>query len=258
MRKTTLRKIAAYSVIAVLILQSCKDDSSLVTPLPLANTTFSEEFDTAASALKRGWKFINASSPVGGGVWQDGGDVAAPFFNSYSNNGSNVGFIGASYLSTSAGAGEISNWLVSPSTFMKNGDRIVFYARGWELPGYVAGDTTDFGNRLQLCLNTFGDGLNVGTGLSDPGDFTTSLVDINPQQYEWHNLPGTYNGVVITAAKISQAFPSSWTRFEGVVSGIATPGYYRFAFRYMVMGGGNAGSGSGVGIDKVSFISVGK
>ncbi len=257
MRKSTLRYLAAYSVIAILILQSCKDDSSLATPVPPTTTSFVEEFDTAASALKRGWKFINVSDPIGGAVWQDGGDVAVPFFNSYSNNGSNVGFIGASYLSTSAGQGAISNWLVSPSTFMKNGDKIVFYTKVWVLPGYTATDTTDFGNRLQLCLNTFGDGVNVGSGY-DPGDFTTSLVDINPFQYEWHNAPGTYNGVVVTAAQIAQAYPSEWTRFEGVVSGLAAPGNYRFGFRYLVRDGGNAGSGSGVGIDKVSYISVGK
>lgn len=257
MRKSTLRNLAAYSVITLLILQSCKDDSSLTTPLPLKSSSFTEEFDTAASALKRGWKFINASDPLGSAVWQNGGDVAAPFFNAYSNNGSNVGFIGASYLSTSAAQGAISNWLVSPSTFMQNGDRIVFYTRGWVQPGIVAPDSTDFGNRLQLALNTFGDGLNVGSGY-DPGEFTTALVDINPYQYEWHQLPGTYNGVIVTAAQISQAYPSQWTRFEGVVSGLSAPGNYRFAFRYLVKDGGNNGAGSGVGIDKVSYISTGK
>ena len=165
MRKTILRKFAAYSVIALLVLQSCKDDSALITPVPLANYSFTEEFDTASSSLARGWKFINVSDPIGASVWQNGGDVAAPFFNAYSNNGSNVGFVGASYLSTSAGAGAISNWLVSPSTFMQNGDKIVFYTRGWNIAGYTATDTTDFGNRLQLSVNLLGDDTNVGLRL---------------------------------------------------------------------------------------------
>ncbi len=257
MRKSILRNLAAYSVITVLVLQSCKDDSNLATPVPFSKNSFTEEFDTASAALKRGWKFINASDPVGPSVWQNGGDIANPFFNAYSNNGSNVGFIGASYLSTSAGQGAISNWLVSPSTFMQNGDKIVFYTKVWVLPGYVAGDSTDFSNSLQLCINTFGDGTNVGSGY-DVGDFTTTLVHVNPSQYEWHNAPGVYNGVNVTAQNIYEAYPNEWTRFEGVVSSLQHPGYYRFGFRYLVRDGGNAGSGSGVGIDKVSFISSGK
>ena len=257
MRKTILRKLAACSVIALLILQSCKDDSSLITPVPTKNYSFTEEFDTASAALSRGWKFINASDPVGAAVWQNGGDVAAPFFNAYSNNGSNVGFIGASYLSTSAGAGVISNWLVSPSTFMQNGDRIVFYTRGWNILGYTATDTTDFGNRLQLCYNPVSDDLNVGFG-TDEGNYLTTLVDINPSQFERHRKVGTYNLVVYNQTMLDQSYPDEWTRFEGVVNGLKKPGYHRFAFRYLVNGGGNNGAGTGVGIDKVSYISVGK
>lgn len=257
MRNSTLRKLAAYSVIVLFVLQSCKDDSYLTTKLPYANSSFSEEFDTASAALSRGWKFINASDPVGAASWQNGGDIA-PIFNAYSNNGSNVGFIGATYLSTSAGQGAISNWLVSPPVFMQNGDKIVFYARAqMQTPGYTATDTTDWGNRLQLAYNTFDDGLNVGSGY-DPGDYTTVLVDINPMQYERHKAPGTYNGIAYSQAMINQAFPDEWTRFEGVVTGLPKPGVHRFAFRYLVTDGGNAGAGSGVGVDKVSFISVGK
>ncbi|MEP6675736.1 MAG: choice-of-anchor J domain-containing protein [Ferruginibacter sp.] len=257
MRKTTLRRLAAYSVITLLVLQSCKDDSTLITPVSTGNYSFNEEFDTASAALSRGWKFINASDPIGAAVWQNGGDVAAPFFNAYSNNGSNVGFIGASYLSTSAGAGAISNWAVSPSTYMQNGDKIVFYTKGWNIAGYTATDTTDFGNRLQLCINPGGDDVNVGLGY-DEGNFITTLVDINPQQYERHRTTGTFNAVIYNQTMLDQSYPDEWTRFEGVVNGLKKPGYHRFAFRYLVTDGGNAGAGSGVGLDKVSYISIGK
>ena len=92
----------------------------------------------------------------------------------------------------------------------------------------------------------------------DYGNFSNTLVDINPLQYERHRTPGTFNAVVYTQAMINQSYPDEWTRFEGVVSGLKKPGYHRFGFRYLVTDGGNAGFGSGVGIDKVSYISIGK
>ena len=107
-----LLKLLTISSLAILVFHSCKDDSYLA-KLPTVDQSFVEEFDTASAAVTRGWQFINASDPKGGGVWQDGGSIP-PFFNAYSNKGSNVGFIGADYTSTSAEAATISNWLVSP------------------------------------------------------------------------------------------------------------------------------------------------
>lgn len=250
-------RLLACSCGAMALLQACKDDSDLVAPVPIKNQSFSEEFDTASAAFARGWETINASDPVGPGVWQDGGNLV-PFFNAFSNNGSNVGFIGAEYTSTSAGSGIISNWLISPPTLMQNGDKIVFYARSQAVsPGYTATDTTDFANRMQLCLNAIGDDLDVGDGL-EAGHFNTVLVDINPEYFEWHARPGTYAGVPVTAADIAKAFPVFWTRFEGTITTLKRPGYHRFAFRYFVADAGSAGRGTGVGVDKVSFISTGK
>jgi hypothetical protein len=257
MRKAMLLKMLSGLCVLLLVLQSCKDDSDLIAPVPLKNQSFTEEFDTAAAAFARGWEAINVSDPIGPAVWQDGGNLF-PFFNAYSNNGSNVGFIGCEYLSTSAASGTISNWLVSPRVLMQNGDKIVFYARGQIVsPGYTATDTTDFANRMQLCLNGFGDDLDVGHDF-DPGHFTTVLVDINPEYKEWHARPGTYAGVPVTAADIAKAFPSEWPRFEGTVNGLREPGYHRFAFRYLLADAGSNGRGTGVGVDKVAFISTGK
>lgn len=256
MRKSILHKLLAFSGSALLLLQSCKDDSYLASaPAIVDQSSFTEEFDTTAAALSRGWKIYNKSEPVGGSVWQDGGNIL-PLFNSYSNYGSNVGFTGVDYLSTSAEAGIISQWLVSPVVFMQNGDKIVFYSKAQKSIGYTADDSTDFANRLQLRVNT--DNTNpelVGSGM-DAGSFKTTLVDINPNYYEWHKNPGVYNGVDNTAPMIAQAYPVEWTRFEGTVSGLNQPTNGRFAFRYYVIDGGSNGRGTGVGIDKVEYISV--
>jgi hypothetical protein len=276
MRNSFLRKFIAFSAIAIFAFQSCKDDSNLAPPPP--NTTdysFTEEFDSASALISRGWKFINASDPLGGGVWQNGGNIL-PIFSAYSSNGSYAGFIGTDFTSTSAAAGTISNWLVSPSVYMQNGDRIIFYARAQAVPGYpyrngvtaTPKDTTDWGNNLQLCINKVNDGFNVGSGF-ECGDFgvgvnPNALVDINPFYYESHNLPGNYGLTATTILSratpvtIAQAFPVKWTRFEGVVSGLSEPGYHRFAFRYVVDGGGSNGRATAVGIDKLTYKTVGK
>lgn len=168
MRKSILPKFIISSLAAV-IFYSCKDDSYLTKIPPTPDQSFVEEFDTASAALARGWQFINTSEPKGGGVWQNGGSIP-PFFNAYSNKGSNAGFIGADYLSTSAQQGTISNWLISPSTIMQNGDTIIFYTRAYQLFDGVS-DTTDFGNSLQVRLNPQGDDVVVGDGLGS-GDFS--------------------------------------------------------------------------------------
>ncbi len=158
-------------------MRSCKDDSYLTKIPPSADQSFKEEFDTATAALSRGWRFINVSEPVGSGIWQNGGSIP-PFFNAFSNNGSNAGFIGVDYLSTSAEKGTISNWMVSPPLLMQNGDKITFYTRALQQPYGI--DTTDFGNSVQLRLNTINADTNVGNGLN-PGNFTKTVLAINPQ-----------------------------------------------------------------------------
>jgi hypothetical protein len=248
MRKSTFSRLLLIASSTFLVLQSCKNDVYLTTPVPVGDHSFSEEFDTASAAVARGWKFTNVSDPIGPSVWQDGGGIP-PFFASYSNNGTYAGFIGADYQSTSAGAGLISNWLISPKVLLKNGDKIVFYTRALTYdPGYVAGDVTDFANRLRVRFNT--------NGSLDPASFTNGLLDINPVYKEWHKTPGVYGGVSYSASDIAQAYPTQWTRFETVITGLNQPVEGRFAFNYYLEDAGNAGRGSGVGIDHVSFTSA--
>ena len=267
MSKFTLHKFLSFSVLSMLLLSSCKDDTYLATPPPVADiSSFTENFDTTSAALARGWKIYNKSAPSGSSVWQDGGGIPA-FFNSYSNNGSNVGFIGVDYLSTSAGQGIISQWLISPSILMQDGDKIVFYTRAQKSPGYIddnPGDSTDFANRMQLLVNTLGDRADtLGQG-DNTGSFSAStdpVIDINPNYYEWHNTPGDYpldGGPSSTPETIAKAYPVEWTRFETSIHGLGKPTMGKFAFRYYVQNGGSAGRGTGIGIDQVTYTSISK
>jgi hypothetical protein len=250
MRKSTFSRLLLIASSTFLVLQSCKNDVYLTTPVPVADQSFTEEFDSASAAVARGWKFANTSDPAGPSVWQDGGGIP-PFFAGYSNNGTYAGFIGVDYQSTTGGPGLISNWLISPRITIKNGDKIVFYTRALTYnPGYDAADVTDFGNRLRLRFNK--------NGSTDPASFTEGLLDINPGYKEWHKAPGTYNGVVYGVSDIAQAYPTQWTRFEAVVSGLNQAVEGRFAFNYYVEHAGLCADcrGSGIGIDHVSFISA--
>lgn len=250
MRKGTLSLVLACVGFAV-TLQSCRNDEYLTAPPPVSDQSFTEEFDTVSSALARGWVPVNASDPKGGGVWQQGGAIN-PWFSPFSSVGTYAGYIGADYSSTSATAGIISNYLVSPAITMQNGDKISFYTRAVQYPdfdpatGLPNGDTTDYGNRLQVLLNSTNGGTNAGSG-ADRGDFNNILLDINPNYIFSGVKPATFS---------PYAYPSKWTRFEATVFGLSGPTKGRFAFRYFVEGGGSNGLGSGVAIDKVQYQSI--
>lgn len=267
MRNFTLGKLLLSVGVIVSILASCKDDSNLtVAPSP-PDVSFVEEFDTVTAAYGRGWRYINVSSPKDIGFWTQGAfnnpaltGFPSPIpFVPYSSKGTYAGFIGTDYTSTSLGV--ISNWVVSPVTLMKNGDKIVFYTRGLIIPYSYGTDSTDFGNRLQVCYSSNGESLNVGSG-TDAGDFAP-ILDINPFYKEYHTAPDPFpapaDNYTWTILRDPQAFPVNWTRFEAKVSGLNGLIKGRFAFRYFVE---NAGSGplgtrsTAVGLDSVAFISA--
>ena len=239
-----------FCVGLVTVLQSCKKEEEVVEPAAVPDQTFVEEFDTLASALNKGWIITNASDPKGNGAWRQGG-ANTPWFPAYSNKGSFAGFVGADYTSTSANVGIISNWLISPIVTMQNGDKISFYTRALQFPasdpntGLPNGDTTDYGNRLQVLLNTLNETANVGTG-TERGTFEPQL-DINPT-YIFSSVDPIYFS--------PSAFPSQWTKFEVTVGGLNGSKKGRFAFRYFIEEGGAAAYGSGVAIDKVTYTSA--
>ena len=243
MRKSILSKLLIICSLAVLIFHSCKDDSPAPAIPAVPDQSFVEEFDTASAALARGWQIINTSDPLGGGIWEDGGR-AQPYFKAYSNKGRLAGFIGVDVTSTSADVGTISNWLISPSVIMQNGDKIIFYTRAYQFFDGVS-DTSDFGNCLEVRINPLNDVVNVGIGFSN---FIQGLLVINP------NL--VYSSVVRPNA---DSYPTQWTRFEATVVGVDRSVRGRFAFRYFVKDGGrgSSGNGSAIGIDSVAYKSIG-
>jgi hypothetical protein len=244
MRNRFLRNPLVLSIVALIVFQSCKDDAFLAVDPPVANSSFVEEFDTASAALARGWVFRNTSDSMGGGVWQDGGEVN-PWFQAFSNFGNKAGFIGVDYTSTMAQSVTISNWLISPPTWMQNGDKIVFYTRALNYPLGTTGDSTDYGNSLQVSINPLNDVVNVGPGLA-MGNYV-ALYYLNPTLA--HSSKTAPN---------ANAYPSEWTRFEVTVRGLTKPVRGRFAFQYIVKNGGSNGNGSGIAIDQVTYTSISK
>lgn len=242
------KKIGRFQLLFVFSIlvcfQSCKDDSILTKPLPIPDQSFTESFDNYQTAYGKGWRAINKSNPVGR-KWFDGAETPnfgsvnylvtyypdwnqaqysldpAQFSNlPYPNRiwetaflsqlGSNgyvaTSIAGSSVINTGFSRFDISNWLVSPETMIQNGDKIIFYAYSKGL------------SRLQVWANP-SNSLNVGNSISNTGDFTLKLLDINPTYARKETNP-------------ANAFPTAWTRFEAVIQGLQQPISGRFAFRY--------------------------
>jgi hypothetical protein len=243
-----ISKLVACAAILSLTFQSCKDDSYLSELPPSADASFKESFDNYQEAYDKGWRSINTSYPIGR-KWYDVAEspnLGSPnyvaiyypgweqaqftldstqfknatfprrywkdaYFSQRASNG---------YVATSIACAEVigfdffvpsfnvSAWLVSPEVLMKNGDKIIFYS-------YCKGL-----GRLQVYVNSIGN-MNVGADYNSTGDFSISLLDINP-------------GYATQASNPAKAYPTEWTRFEATVSGLQGPVKGRFAFRYFL------------------------
>ncbi len=186
-----------------------------------------ENFSNLNSMINTGgWASINKSEPVNFGVtrWsQCTGALIPP-----AQAGGATSCVFADWNSVAPDqAGTISNWLMGPTRRFNNRDKISFYTKT------VAGNP--FGDRLQVRLSTSGSSTDVGTLHTDVGDFTTLLLDINPD-YE----VGEY--------------PEVWTQYTVTISGLQAPVFGRFAFRYFIEGGGQNGNvGYIVGVDSVVY-----
>ena len=221
MKRLTLPSVLlAFSTL--IFLTSCDDDKEeVIAPIP--NQSFTQEFDNVASATTAGWTFSNKSEPLGTTNWATG-----PASFAFSG----AGFVASDYNAT-AGAGIISNWVISPMITMQNGDKIEFYT-------ISANDNSDPANvypdRMQVLISRNGE-INMGVG-ADKGGFE-AILDINA--FYDNTLP--------------IAYPDTWTKFVATVSGLNGPVEGRFAFRYFVEDGGPAGANSAaIGIDKVSYV----
>lgn len=235
-----LRGVLCLLLFSICFTACVKDDN--LTPPPPPDASFREDFDTVLSAYNRGWRFVNRSNPVGPAQWQQGSGE----FNAYTSHATNQGYAYTDYESTSADKGIISNWLVSPVTYMKNGDTLTFFTRSRVFR--IGSDYTDYTNRLQVRINNDAD-IEAGYGV-DPGSFSLLQLDINEvyQQYFQSELNAGLPEALL-------AYPHDWKGFQVIISGIDKPGKRRFAFRYFIENGGQQGKGSGVGIDHVIFSS---
>jgi hypothetical protein len=237
-----------YLVIISLSFISCsKDDSGNENSIEIPDQSFTESFDTASAAEKKGWVFLNKSVNPGTTNWSN---PSTPPFAAFSSENGPAGYLWADYNSTSSAAGVISNWAVSPVLTLQNGDKISFYTRS-ELY-FFDNDSTDFVNRMQVRLNRKNTGTMTGEGTST-GDFNVLLLDINSAYRSFFYTP-----FINRDPDARLAYPHRWTRFEAVVTGLDAPVEGRFALRYFVEDAGNNGRSSSIGIDEVSYESVNK
>lgn len=224
------------------VFTACNKDAA--PPPPATVYSWNEQFDTLANALAKGWIATNNSHPIGITSWTQGTLLEAdgnkktmvssyPFF-AQSANWSGKDFTMATYNS-GANIATISCWLISPETFMKDGDEISFYTRTVPEDWDTSRPAPD---RLQLWINDSNNSPDVGNTHLSTGSFNLKALDINPNY--------SFNG-----------FPRTWTQYSYTVKDISkTSVKRRFAFRYFVEDGGPDGTHSfAVGIDNVSFVS---
>lgn len=140
---------------------------------------------------------------------------------------------------TSFEDGTISNWLIGPSMEFANGDTISFFTR--------TASGSNYPDRLQL---RFGQGLaptpaarplagfDFTNGDADVGDFTTVLVEVNPNL----DLGG---------------YPEDWTEYSFRFTGLSGPTTGKFAFRYFVTDAGQFDDNANVvGVDTVTVTAA--
>ncbi len=187
-----------------------------------AQLQINEDFATVPPA---GWVIINHSQPLGATDWFQGNDGVFP-----AQSGASTSYAAADYNNTT-GTGIISDWLLTPPVNLANGTTLSFYTRAVDpIP------PTPYPDRMQVRLSTNGGSTNVGTSATDRGDFTTVLLDINPDF-----VPGEY--------------PLVWTQFSVTLNGLPAGNTVgRIAFRYFATNGGPDGANSDyIGVDTVTL-----
>lgn len=204
-----------------------------------------------------GWTKINMStSPAAAGAWKVPAYTAVtvntptvpanPFGTTVIANGSSspipdgqaggansfavVGKLSTS-ITTTAGT-TLSNWLLTPSVTVENGNVVSFYTRNGTPSSLTNAAKAD---RLELRMSTNGAfSTEPSLGNTDVGDYTNVLVQVNPTQ--------TLSG-----------YPTTWTRYSYTITGFSGPTECKFAFRYFVANGGvNATRSDIIGIDSFS------
>jgi hypothetical protein len=204
-----------------------------------AQNVYSYGFDTAFAA---DWTLTNQSTSANAtSVWSKATYTAtSTATNSIFSSGVGgipVGQAGGAnsfalvnYTSTT-GTGTISNWLISPSVNVKDGDVVSFYSRKG------TDGTTDYPDRLELRYSSAATTVIPSGGPTNVGSFTNVGVTIN------------------SALAAGFVYPKTWTQYSFTVTGLgSTPVPVKFAFRYFVTNGGTTGANSDIiGIDTFSI-----
>ncbi len=183
---------------------------------------------TATMLGADGWQTTNQSPPNGTGAWVIPVTAPTTTFAGGAQAGAATSFTLVNYTSTT-GANTISNWLISPTINIQNGDIISFYTR------IGRNSAAAFADNLELRISTNGDFTsNPSLGAEDVGDFTTFCLAVNP------DLDLT-------------SYPLTWGQFTYTVSGLTSPTDCKIALRYYVTDGGPNGANSDIiGVDTFS------
>ncbi len=201
-------------------------------------TIYTYGFDTAFAA---DWTLTNQSNPLGASIWSKSSftvPLTAAIFGSGNTTTVPVGQAGGSNsfalvnFNSTTGAGIISNWLITPSVNVKDGDVVSFYTRKG------TDGTADYADRLELRYSSASTTVVPTGGATGVGSFTTVGVTVNPT---------LATGFV---------YPKIWTQYSFTVSGVGTTAIpVKFAFRYFVTDGGPTGNNSDlIGIDTFSVV----
>ncbi|HUH34476.1 MAG TPA: GEVED domain-containing protein [Moheibacter sp.] len=159
-----------------------------------------EGFESVSDLETNGWVLTNQSQPVGTTNWYQGSVTNFP-----SQSGAPNAYIGANFNNTSGSGGIISNWLITPSVNVKDGDKFSFYTR--TATGSIWND--------RLEVRSSQGTLALPSGSTGVGSFSTLHLVIN----DGYDL----------------SYPEVWQKFEFVISGVgSTPVAMNFAFRYNV------------------------
>lgn len=186
---------------------------------------FTENFDSVDALPGQGWVFQNRSVEPWLGWFQGNASVTFP-----AQAGAPSAYAAANFQSANTADGTISNWLLTPTMSLQNGDVISFYTR--TITGSIYPD------RLELRLSTNAASVNVGSEPTSVGDFSTLLVSINPNL-----LVGGY--------------PTDWTLYTVTLSGLTGTVEGRLGFRYFVTNGGSNGANSNyIGIDTLQVTAA--
>ncbi|MEQ1636618.1 MAG: choice-of-anchor J domain-containing protein [Methylococcales bacterium] len=195
-----------YKYLSLLLLFSANVDATVL---------LNENFDDVNALQSKGWDLINNSSAS----TEDWFQGTAGIFSAHS--GAEDSYAAASAANSDLDGGNASNWLVSPSLNLNNGDQLKFYVR-------ADSAEVDFHDRLQVRLSDKGQSKNVGVTDTSVGDFGTLLIDITSVSPEWALETVT-------------------------LSGLGAPINGRIGFRYLVTDTDN--NGNYIGIDTLSVMT---